>query len=703
MAKQGVKRAEEATSIVIQDITIGQVTRGNQTIQTWFQNIKSAESSLNPNRRQLLNTYFDVSIDLHLRSVMDKRIRAVKTTPFEWVGLENEVIMENFKAPWFAEFLHRLQERIFWGTTLVEFMLGSDGLIGDVQLVPRQNVKPERGLISKDGVSDAGIFYREGVYVNYILEIGRKNDLGLLANIAPYVLMKRQNLADFTRYNEMFGMPLRVYEYDPNKPQGREEAKRSAEDFGSAAYIIVPKGFADVRFEDSVKQSTAYAYDKLHEILNNEITIGVLGQLLTTGGEGGGSYELGKVHKAVEEAINLEDRLYAEYVINYPMKHNILVPHGYPLEGIRGKFKTADELNKEKKLAIWIQLLQSGAPIAEEDFYKEFGIEPPGQRPVVVRTGNSGNNTAPPETDPPKPQPPAKPQGGSPAKGSPQGGAGAKKLADLRAYYKLGSAANKRGTGAITLSYRNDLNEIIDDIIARVRNGSLRPGDVDPALSKLVSEQLFKGVEKGYNLTLAAARGSDKLMLETLRQNVYRFSGFKNYHFVLDANALLRNAEGNVKAFSEFRADVLALNKEYNVDFLRTEYNHAVATSRMAGKWKRFKDDVAELPLLQFETVGDERTRAAHQKFDGIIKPVTDPFWNKWLPPLDYNCRCTVRQLSDGEVSTLNVNDLGDPKPGFGINWGEQQVVFPRTHPQFEVEPEHEQQADNNFNLPLAP
>ncbi|MFN8689400.1 MAG: DUF935 family protein, partial [Cyclobacteriaceae bacterium] len=191
------------------------------------------------------------------------------------------------------EFLHRLQERIFWGTTLVEFMLGSDGLIGDVQLVPRQNVKPERGLISKDGVSDAGILYREGIYVNYILQIGRKNDLGLLANIAPYVLMKRQNLADFTRYNEMFGMPLRIYEYDQNKPQGRDVAKRSAEEYGSAAYIIVPKGFADVRFEDSVKQSTAYAYDKLHEILNNEITIGVLGQLLTTGGEGGGSYELG--------------------------------------------------------------------------------------------------------------------------------------------------------------------------------------------------------------------------------------------------------------------------------------------------------------------------------------------------------------------------------------------------------------------------
>lgn len=312
------KTTAEDTSIVIQQLMIGQLNRGNQTIQTWYNNLRAAESTLNPNRRSLYNTYLDVSIDLHLRSVMDKRIRAIKTTPFEWTGLENETYVDNFKAPWFNELMSIIMSRVFYGTTLAEFSLGMDGLIGDVTLIPRQNVKPNKGIISIDGSSDNGFPYREPPFVNWILEIGRPDDLGMLASIVPYVLMKRQNLADFARFNEMFGMPLRWYEYDPLDPTSRDQVKKSAEEMGSAAYVIVPKGTV-VNFVESTKQATAYTYDKFHSIMNDEITIGVLGQLLTTGGKEGGSYSLGQVHKAVEEGINLEDRLTAEYILNYPL------------------------------------------------------------------------------------------------------------------------------------------------------------------------------------------------------------------------------------------------------------------------------------------------------------------------------------------------------------------------------------------------
>lgn len=411
-----VKRATGKESIVVNQLTVGQVTRGNQSVQTWIQNVKAAENTRMPNRRQLYNTYTDIAIDLHLDMLMDKRIRAVKTTPFEWTGLENEVIQKNFRSPWFVELLTLIQRRIFWGTTLAEISLGDDGLISDVSLIPHQNVKPEAGIISLDGVSDSGIAYREGQFINYILEIGRKTDLGKLAKIAPYVLMKRLNLADFSRYNEMFGMPLRVYEYDPLQTGSRAEVEKQAAAYGSAAYIVLPKGMGSVEFHDSVKQSTAYAYDKLHEILNDELTIGILGQSLTTGGQGGGSYELGRVHKAVEAAINLEDRLIAEYIINYPFKNNILIPHGYPLENIEGKFKVSEEIPKDKLMTLFTQLFQAGAPIAEEDFYKIFGIDVPGGRPLVVR---EVSNTAPPANDPnsdnPPPTPPTPPKGGGTA------------------------------------------------------------------------------------------------------------------------------------------------------------------------------------------------------------------------------------------------------------------------------------------------
>lgn len=691
-------------SLVIQEITIGQVNRGNQTIESWFSNVKAAENTLMPMRRMLYDTFLDVSIDLHLDSVMQKRIRAVKTMPFEWEGLDNDLIKENFASPWFAELLTRIQERVFWGTTLVEIQLSTwDGLIADVEMIPRQNVKPEVGIISKDGYSDDGFRYREGMFANYILEIGRKNDLGLLTKLAPYVLLKRQNLADFSRYNEMFGMPLRVYEYDPLKPGARTEAEKSAKAYGSAAYIVIPKGFASVQFQDSVKQSTAYAYDKLHEILNNEITIGVLGQLLTTGGEGGGSYELGKVHKAVEGAINLEDRLTAEYILNYPFRRNILVPHGYPMADIKGKFKTADEISKDKKLDLWIRLFQSGAPIAEEDFYKEFGIEPPGNRPVVV-SQNSSPTPPPPDPgddpDGPEPGPGSKP---APKPPKPAGGGGAKKPdlnAQLNDLYSR-KCERDRTPMRVTLSYKSELDEVVDRIIQQITSGEIKPGDVDPQLYNLVSTELWRGVQKGYGVKMEAAEGAQVGMLKALRTNVYVFSGFKNYQFLRAATDLLVDENGIVKPFGKFRDAVLKLNNAYNVEYLRTEYNYAVASSQMAHKWQTFSENKGTLPYLKYETVGDARVRAAHAALDGIVKPVDDPFWDQYMPPNSWNCRCTVRQLAEGDVTVTQPDNLPQLNEMFRINSGKQAVVFPKNHPYYQVAAGDQGRADNNFGLPI--
>lgn len=681
-------------SIVIQDITIAQVTRGNQTVQTWISNVKAAENNIMPIRRQLYDTYLDVSIDLHLDSVMDKRIRAVKTTPFEWTGLENDAIIKNFRSPWFAELLSKIQERIFYGTTLVEVQLGIDGLIADVEMIPRQNVRPEIGIISKDGYSDQGFAYREGIYQNYILEIGRKNDLGKLAKLAPYVLLKRQNLADFSRYNEMFGMPLRVYEYDPVKKGAREEAERSAKEYGSAAYIVIPKGFAGVTFQDSVKQSTAYAYDKLHEILNNEITIGVLGQLLTTVGETGGSLALGNVHKSVEAAINLEDRLTAEYIINYPFKNNILIPHGYPMQDFEGKFQTSEEIPKDKLLELWIKLFESGAPIAEEDFYKKFGIDPPGERPIVVNQ----NAQSPGATeDPNEPNDP-----GTPPKTKPQGGAGKKKnlSAQLNELYSHTCARDKHKM-RVTLSYQSELDQIIDRIVREIHSGIIKVGDVDPALYELVASELWRATQKGYGVNLKAAEGAEIGMLKALRTNVYVFSGFKNYQFLRQATDLLLDEKQSVKPFGKFRDEILTLNSKYNVEFLRTEYNYAVSSAQMAHKWQRFQDDKHVLPLLQYETVGDSRVRAAHVKLDGIIKPVDDVFWNDYMPPNSWNCRCTVRQLAEGEATMTTPEELPELAPMFKINSGKQAIIFPSSHPYYQVQSEHQKNADKNFGLPL--
>lgn len=397
--------------------------RGNQTVQTWINNVKNAERATNPNRRFLYDTYLDISIDPYLRSMEDKRVRAVKTTPFEWEGLTNDLIIENFRSPWFFQSLGYMMEPVFKGHTLIEYYLGSDGLIGDCEIVPRQHVKPEKGLITKYpwGEESNSIRFREQPNSYYILETCKPHNFGLYMHLAPLVLIKRQNLGDFSRFNEMFGMPLRVYEYDALSPDGRDQAVQAARLQGSAGYVVLPKG-TSVSFPEANKTGAKETFTALHEILNTEITITILGQSLTTSSNGKGSYALGNVHQAVERAINLEDRLSIEYLINYKMKNDILLPHGYPLDGMKGKFITPDELATEMKAAMWMKLADRGLPIAQKDFYNEFGVPMPGDGdPIMIVT-----KPTPPDDDT-KPDDDAGDDGNDPTKDDDQRGGADKK------------------------------------------------------------------------------------------------------------------------------------------------------------------------------------------------------------------------------------------------------------------------------------
>ncbi|MBL6448565.1 DUF935 family protein [Fulvivirga sp. 29W222] len=386
MAEKPTKtKAPKQQEIVINQINVGQLTRGNQTIDKWISNIKAAERTRNPYKKPLLDTYHDIDIDLHLDMVKSKRVRPVKTCPWEWMDMENDLIKQNFRAPWFFEFMESIMEFVFQGHEVIECIF-KDHLIYDTEIIPRQNIYGQEGIITKEmyGSKESGWRYREEPNCYYMLEIGKPKDLGLYSKIAPYILLTRGNLSDFSRYNELFGMPLRLYEYDPHDPGSRDEVINQAESQGAAAYVVVPKGTGFTMHETKGTGGSS-TYKDLHTILRDEVTIGVLGQKLTSSSDGKGSYALGSVHQEVEKSVNLEDRMMVEYILNYQLKNNILIPHGYPLEGINGRFLVSEELPKEKKAEMWLKI-EERVPIAAEDFYNEFGVPHPDEAAVELWT-----------------------------------------------------------------------------------------------------------------------------------------------------------------------------------------------------------------------------------------------------------------------------------------------------------------------------
>ena len=114
----------------------------------------------------------------------------------------------------------------------------------------------------------------------------------------------------------------------------------------------------------------------------------------------------------------------------------------------------------------------------------------------------------------------------------------------------------------------------------------------------------------------------------------------------------------------------------------------------MALKWKQWENDGDDYDL-QYRTAGDDRVREEHAALNETTLPPSDPFWQRYLPPNGWNCRCSAVQVrkgkypqSDTEKATAIGNTMTDTpkKQIFRFNPGAQQKIFPPKHPYYKAE-----------------
>ena len=147
----------------------------------------------------------------------------------------------------------------------------------------------------------------------------------------------------------------------------------------------------------------------------------------------------------------------------------------------------------------------------------------------------------------------------------------------------------------------------------------------------------------GYNPTLEMY---DPALAHSLKYNIAQFSAFKETSFRKQLEAAL-TSNGKVTPWSEFKKKADELHVAYNRRWLKTEYDHTVATANMAQQWQDFEADADLYPNLRYNAVGDARTREQHKAWDGLILPLNHSFWKTHLPPNDWGCRCNVEQTND--------------------------------------------------------
>ncbi|AHJ98946.1 phage head morphogenesis protein [Hymenobacter swuensis] len=200
-------------------------------------------------------------------------------------------------------------------------------------------------------------------------------------------------------------------------------------------------------------------------------------------------------------------------------------------------------------------------------------------------------------------------------------------------------------------------------------------GGVQLGLFTATSNRLLRAVEVGYGR-------SDEKLLRYMRENISFFSAAKTQHQAVELSGLLLDEQGQRKPWRAFRNDALQVHELYNVRWLKTEYEHAVASAQMAAKWEEFEESPF---LLQYETVGDSRVRPEHRAWDGITLPADHPWWQTHYPPNDWLCRCTaIGAAPDARPTPASILPaLPEPDAGFSGNVGQTGVIFPLAHPYF--------------------
>lgn len=252
------------------------------------QDMKNYTDSLNMARKSEERKWYpfhllinEIYMDAHLRSQVQNRINKAIAATFSFTdlnGILNEELTNLLQnATWVTDLNRYILESTYRNHSLVEFRY-INGVLKTV-LLPRTNVEPVEGFYYPDYTEDKFIKYREmKEYGSWIMEFGNPEDLGLLNNCVPHVLMKRFAQSCWSELCEIYGIPPRVMKTNTHDRTMVSRAEKMMKDMGSAAWFIID----DSESFDFAKgvTTTGDVYKNLIQLCNNEMSMLIQGAVI---------------------------------------------------------------------------------------------------------------------------------------------------------------------------------------------------------------------------------------------------------------------------------------------------------------------------------------------------------------------------------------------------------------------------------------
>lgn len=607
-------------------------------IADWENAYNMARNPMAPDRARLLDLYDSILLDSHLASCMESRVLRVARGKYKLVGKDGKAkadLLPLLQTQWFMDFLRYAAEAIFRGHTLIE--LGELRGVGDLLTVNRidqHNVMPWLGVVRKNPASTDGYKYKEPPLVDYLVEVGRKDELGILSQVAPVAIIKKYAVGSWSDYTERFGIPAMWVTTETADPKRMDQLEDMLTQIRSRLWAILKAG---EKFEvmPTPGVDAHKVFDELIKRMNSEMSKRVLGQDGTSDSKDTkGTYGSLQILAGVAEDRHQADKAFVAHVVN-----NDLLPRlaklGYKLGDARFEWDELADLAP-------MQLVEAVAQLAPHyDISPDYITERTGIRIDGVRRmpgEAAGGNTD------------------NPLKAGRQGGK------------KKGEGEEPTGDDddeedGVTARWPHDNPHTCPRCKGRRRITAIAPPVAQAVVDQLLrdvhsgrpwSQPYFEDVSRGLQDTLLSTFNLDSIDYDApdhvarvaMESNLFRFGATKTLAAVTQLNAIARDSKG----FADFKrkAEESGLLDKYNRRWLEVEHTNVVNTGMQASRWFQLQRSADALPFGEYYTQGDDQVRPPHAELDGKKWPLSHPIWATIYPPNGWGCRCTVLSSADG-------------------------------------------------------
>lgn len=345
-------------------------------IDKWRKALQMASHPEEPKLTPFYDLIEDLLTDGHLQSQIQMRKMSTLNTDFQVIHrqtgqIETEATLL-LQQQWFYDFLNICLDSILLGVSLVQLSF-SDNAKPQIELIARRNVIPALGRILPDATKTDYISYLDPIFAPWLIQIGKVGDLGILNNVVPNLIWKRNVMQSWAEFCEKFGMPLITATTNSPDTEKVEEMNEMLLNLGEAMVGTFPLG-TEIKFQEANRTDAYNVYLQFMQTNDQQISKQLVGSATLSDSNNNRSQT--EVHeRSLDFKIAQADKRFIQFVVNDQLLP-LLRSHGlaFPQEAVF-EFKTAEqEIPLSELWNITNGMLMQGYQIDSEWISKTFNI-----------------------------------------------------------------------------------------------------------------------------------------------------------------------------------------------------------------------------------------------------------------------------------------------------------------------------------------